>query len=81
LHLELDRYFYLVNPGSVGQPREADQRAAFAVFDDRSGSLEFRRVAYDAQRCLRKAEAAGLLAPQRSGLAGLFERVFWQGGG
>lgn len=36
---------YLVNPGAVGQPRDGDPRAAFAIFD--GGRLRFLRVAYD----------------------------------
>jgi predicted phosphodiesterase len=64
--VELDDAYYLVNPGSVGQPRDGDERAAFAIFDDRAFTLEFRRVEYDRLACLRKAEAAGLLAaPKR----------------
>jgi predicted phosphodiesterase len=66
LHLDLDGGYYLVNPGSVGQPRERDRRAAFAIFDDRAFSLEVHRVAYDEERCLQKAAAAGLLTDGRS---------------
>jgi len=63
--VELDGAYYLVNPGSVGQPRDGDERASFAVFDDRAQTLEFRRVEYDRVACMRKAEAAGLLAPPK----------------
>jgi predicted phosphodiesterase len=52
---------YLVNPGSVGQPRDRDRRAAFAVFDDETRTLEFHRVEFDREACYRKAEAAGLI--------------------
>jgi len=78
--LDLDRYFYLVNPGSVGQPRDNDQRAAFAIFDAERATLEFRRVAYDFAACQRKAQAAGLLPPARSGLEQWFARFVHQGG-
>jgi predicted phosphodiesterase len=44
LHPEL-RYF--VNPGSVGQPRNQDPRASFAILDTSAGTITFRRVAYD----------------------------------
>lgn len=37
----------LLNPGSVGQPRDSDPRAAYAVVDSVSGSVVMRRVAYD----------------------------------
>lgn len=38
---------YAINPGSVGQPRDGDPRAAFAVVDTDAGTIEFRRVDYD----------------------------------
>ena len=38
---------YLINPGSVGQPRDGDPRAAFCVFDEEKRSVEFLRVNYD----------------------------------
>jgi len=37
----------LVNPGSVGQPRDLDQRAAYAILDTAERTVTFRRVAYD----------------------------------
>jgi predicted phosphodiesterase len=37
----------LVNPGSVGQPRDHDWRAAFAIFDSAANAITFHRVAYD----------------------------------
>ena len=37
----------LVNCGSVGQPRDGDPRAAYAVFDSDSGRLQLKRAAYD----------------------------------
>lgn len=39
------RWRYLVNPGSVGQPRDGDARAACAVLDRARGQIEFHRVA------------------------------------
>lgn len=45
-HLENDHY-YLVNPGSVGQPRDRDQRASYLVFDSKARIVTFRRVRYD----------------------------------
>jgi len=38
---------YLINPGSIGQPRDGDARAAFAVFDSDKYSVTFHRVPYD----------------------------------
>jgi putative phosphoesterase len=37
----------LVNPGSVGEPRDGDPRASFAIFDTAAGRLELARLAYD----------------------------------
>lgn len=45
--LELDGRPVLLNPGSVGQPRDGDPRAAFAVLDDAAGTWRWHRVAYD----------------------------------
>jgi len=51
---------YLVNVGSVGQPRDRDPRAAYALWDAERGTLAIRRVAYDVQAARRKIVAAGL---------------------
>jgi diadenosine tetraphosphatase ApaH/serine/threonine PP2A family protein phosphatase len=59
LNIEPD-YFYLVNPGSVGQPRDRDPRAAYALYSPVERTVEFRRVAYDADRAAAKIRAAGL---------------------
>lgn len=54
-----DDVWYLVNPGSVGQPRDGDARAAFAIYDS-DGAFEFRRVTYDVAEAQRRISAAGL---------------------
>lgn len=57
--------FYLINPGSVGQPRDGDPRAAYALYDPEAGLVEYRRVAYDlavAQAKIRRAGLPDLLA-------------------
>lgn len=46
------------NPGSVGQPRDGDPRASFAVFDGRTFRVE--RVPYDVGRTVEAARRAGL---------------------
>lgn len=51
---------YLVNPGSVGQPRDGDPRAAYAIYDSESRWLRFRRVAYDIELTAAKIRKAGL---------------------
>jgi predicted phosphodiesterase len=59
--LELERdYTYLVNPGSVGQPRDSDPRAAYAIYSPRDRVVEFRRAAYDVETAAEKIRAAGL---------------------
>ena len=45
---------YLVNPGSAGQPRDQDPRAAFAIYDEQTCEFEFRRVEYDIDKCSAK---------------------------
>lgn len=48
----------LVNPGSVGQPRDLDTRAAYAVLDTAARTATFRRVPYDLPRTDRLLAAA-----------------------
>jgi predicted phosphodiesterase len=54
---------YLVNPGSVGQPRDGDWRAAFAVFDTDTWTVTFQRVPYNLKSAQDRIFAANL--PQR----------------
>lgn len=54
---------YLLNPGSVGQPRDNDPRAAFLLYDTDAGMITFHRVPYDIKRAQEKIFAAGL--PER----------------
>jgi len=51
---------YLVNPGSVGEPRTDDERASFLLLDPVAGNVTFRRVAYDRRAVLAKTRKAGL---------------------
>jgi diadenosine tetraphosphatase ApaH/serine/threonine PP2A family protein phosphatase len=53
-------YRYLLNPGSVGQPRDADWRAAFAVYDDEQSLFTWHRVPYDVAEAQRRIRDAGL---------------------
>ena len=50
----------VVNPGSVGQPRDGDPRAAYAIYDLMRNVVELRRVEYDIPTTQRKILAAGL---------------------
>jgi predicted phosphodiesterase len=53
---------YLINPGSIGQPRNGDPRAAFALYDGDRGILTLRRVEYPVEAAQRRIFAAGLPA-------------------
>ena len=53
---------YLINPGSVGQPRDGDPRAAFTLYDSDAGVVAYRRTVYDVQGAQRKIRDAGLPA-------------------
>jgi diadenosine tetraphosphatase ApaH/serine/threonine PP2A family protein phosphatase len=54
---------YLINPGSVGQPRDGDWRAAFAVFDSDARIVSFHRTPYNLKQAQERILAANL--PQR----------------
>jgi diadenosine tetraphosphatase ApaH/serine/threonine PP2A family protein phosphatase len=54
---------YLINPGSVGQPRDGDWRAAFAVFNLEDMMITFHRLPYNLRGAQEKIFAANL--PQR----------------
>ena len=51
---------WLLNPGSVGQPRDGDARAAYLVLDLDAGSAVFRRVPYDVERTQAELRERGL---------------------
>lgn|SRR5487761_170818 len=55
-----DRTRYLINPGSVGQPRDGDWRAAFAILDEAKRRIEFYRAPYEFAITQRKMALAGL---------------------
>ena len=54
---------HLINPGSVGQPRDGDWRAGFAIYDDTTEQVTFCRVPYDVAAAQAAIRAAGL--PER----------------
>ena len=63
--LELTEGRWLVNPGSVGQPRDRDARAAWALYDADAGTIRFHRTPYDvaaAQNAILEAGLPSLLA-------------------
>jgi diadenosine tetraphosphatase ApaH/serine/threonine PP2A family protein phosphatase len=60
--LDLGEGRWLVNPGAVGQPRDGDPRAAWALYDPEEGTIEFRRTPYDVAAAQRAILDAGLPA-------------------
>jgi predicted phosphodiesterase len=54
---------YMVNPGSVGQPRDGDARAGFAIADLPNNCVELWRVSYDVEAVQKRMEANGLPEP------------------
>ena len=58
--LELDGVRALLNPGSVGQPRDGDPRAAYLLLDVDAGRASFRRVEYDIEQTQDEMRDAGL---------------------
>jgi|SRR6187402_1384115 len=63
--LEENRH-YLINPGSVGQPRDGDWRAAFAILEEEAATVTFHRVPYDLARAQGRILMADL--PERLAL-------------
>lgn len=58
--VEFDGVQALLNPGSVGQPRDSDPRAAYLLLDLDAQRASFRRVEYDVARTQQEMRAAGL---------------------
>jgi diadenosine tetraphosphatase ApaH/serine/threonine PP2A family protein phosphatase len=50
----------ILNPGSVGQPRDRDPRAAYAIYDSEAQTWEPRRVAYDVAAVQRRIRQMSL---------------------
>lgn len=67
LRIEGDRF--IVNPGSVGQPRDNNPDAAFALYDPETRVVTFRRIPYDIEKTQRQMEEAGLPRPLITRLA------------
>ncbi|HSI86240.1 MAG: metallophosphoesterase [Candidatus Methylacidiphilales bacterium] len=59
--IELDpNYHYLINVGSVGQPRDMNYRACYLIYYPDKFAIQFRRVIYDVTRVQQKIMIAGL---------------------
>jgi predicted phosphodiesterase len=59
IELEPDT-LYMINPGSVGQPRDGDPRAAYATFDSDQKLVTLRRAVYPVQKTAAEIRKAGL---------------------
>ena len=51
---------YLINPGSIGQPRDRNPEASFAFYDSEERVVTFERVPYDVEATREKIRQAGL---------------------
>jgi len=51
---------YLINVGSVGQPRDGDTRACYVIFDRSNRTVEYRRIKYNIQETVDQIEASAL---------------------
>ncbi len=51
---------YLINPGSIGQPRDRDPRAAYMTYDSKAKQVRWHRVAYPVERAQQRIVKAGL---------------------
>jgi predicted phosphodiesterase len=60
IHLDLDANRYVMNVGSVGQPRDGNPDASYVVFDDDSDAVRLVRVRYDREKAAEKILKAGL---------------------
>jgi diadenosine tetraphosphatase ApaH/serine/threonine PP2A family protein phosphatase len=58
--VELSQGRLILNPGSIGQPRDGDPRASYALLDDEAMTWELRRVPYDVAETQRRMREAGL---------------------
>jgi predicted phosphodiesterase len=55
-------YKYLINCGSVGQPRDGDPRASCGIYDDKTNSIKIKRIKYDIISTQQEILSAGLPA-------------------
>ena len=60
---------YIVNPGSVGQPRDGNPEAAYALWDSEAATIQFGRIGYDVGATQKQILQAGLPVPLAERLA------------
>jgi predicted phosphodiesterase len=60
IELDFASFKYLLNPGSVGQPRDGDPRASFMLYDTEANVIEYRRVEYDVAEVMDRVDSVDL---------------------
>ena len=65
----------VVNPGSVGQPRDGDPRASYAIVDLETGEATLARVRYDVDRVIAMVKGLGLPKPVEEALTIMFREA------
>ncbi len=60
LQLDLEKNRYIINVGSVGQPRDGDPRACLLLYDPEQASVQFVRLSYDVEKTAQEILDAGL---------------------
>ncbi len=58
--LEIGEERLIINPGGVGQPRDGDPRASYAIHDSDEGRIRLYRVMYDIRATQKKMQAHGI---------------------
>jgi len=53
-------YRYIINIGSIGQPRDSDPRASYGIYDDESGIFSIKRIEYDYEKTQEKMKKVSL---------------------
>ena len=60
VRVELTEERMIINPGGVGQPRDGDPRASYALYDSKAATITFARVEYDIPETQAAMQQAGL---------------------
>ncbi len=55
-----ENYRYIINVGSVGQPRDYNPKAAYCLYDDNKNTIQIQRIEYNIEKAQRKILQAGL---------------------
>ena len=74
--VEVDQGWWVMNPGSIGQPRQNDPRSSFAILGRRSGgwTVRLRPVKYEPQDQIREIEATAMSSETKGRLIGYLSK-------